>query len=133
MSIPNPTDFPPGTQFLVTEFGVPLSVSPSGITTMWYNGRANRWYDYFESSQPKNEAPKDITYEEFIAIIEKSVEYEKVAWATIFALKDPEEVQAAIKAKMAMAMEQGKIPHIDRGDFLYARPGPDGLPDPEAD
>ena len=69
-ALPKASDFPPGTQFFIKEFDVPLARIPGEGWVNWYGG----WPSQYDESQLRvdNNWLAE-SFEEWVAIIEESM------------------------------------------------------------
>jgi len=73
--VPRPSDFPPGTSFVIKEFDVPLACIPSGDQCRWVNwyGGQPRPYDV-QCLKVDNNWPAE-SFEEWALLIAASIKH----------------------------------------------------------
>jgi hypothetical protein len=80
--LPRITDFPPGTQFVIKDFDIPLAQVPDRDTDRciwinWYGGRPRRYHVRFLKID--NNWPAD-SFEEWVRVVEESIDSVKLRW-----------------------------------------------------
>ena len=68
--LPSALDFPPDTEFIIKEFGVPLVRVPDEGWFNWYGGAPRRYDETF--LKVDNNCPAD-SFEQWVGVVEESL------------------------------------------------------------
>jgi len=147
MPVPKLSDFPVGTKFFVKGFDVPVAWKPpDGKASSWFDGTPTHW-DRDQLMYATRDAQQrfvEVPFAEFARLIEKSVNIvpkSDLSQAAVVSKPMTVEQSRLADARLDALMAKSKAARSDSdgsgrsddGDFLHARRGANGLPDPDAD
>jgi hypothetical protein len=74
VTLPKETDFPPGTEFIIKEFDIPLVRVPADGCCKWFNWHGGKSRSYaVENLKPDNNWPAS-SFSEWVVLIQASIE-----------------------------------------------------------